>query len=345
MGLKIKDIVVKTPIDTKTLSGKVLAVDSMNYLYQFLTTIRGPDGSALTNSAGEVTSHLIGLFNRTTSLMEEGMKFVFVFDGKAPDIKRVTWEKREATKKEASLRLDAAREDGDVEAMKKYSARTVRLTKEMISDSKEVIRLLGLPIVQAPSEGEAQASFMVSSGAAYACISQDYDNLVFGCPRLIRNLSIAGRRKRTGKVGTVKVEAEEILLADNLKELGIDRKGLIVLAMLVGTDYNPAGVRGIGQKKALKLVREYAGRYDELFASVSWSELYPDLPWQELYSVIFDMPTVSVTDLSWGDVDVEGLVSCLVTRHGFSEDRVRAKLERLASAAKAKAQKGLGEWF
>ena len=344
MGLKIKDIVIKSPVDVKTLSGKILAVDSMNYLYQFLTTIRGPDGSALTNSKGEVTSHLIGLFNRTTSLMEEGMKFVFVFDGKAPEIKRVTWEKREAAKKEASLRLDAAREAGDMEEMRKYSARTVKLTSQMIADSKEVIGLLGLPIVQAPSEGEAQASFMVSSGAAYACISQDYDNLVFGCPRLIRNLTIAGRRKRTGKVGTVKIEAEKILLSENLKEWGVDREGLIIMAILIGTDYNPAGVKGIGQKKALKLVLEYAGRYDELFESVSWNELYPDLPWRELYSVIFDMPTVAVESLKWEEVDVEGLVTCLAGRHGFSEDRVRAKLEKLAKASKAKAQKGLSEW-
>ena len=345
MGLKIKDIIVRETIDTKELSGKILAVDSMNYLYQFLTTIRGPDGSALTNSNGEVTSHLIGHFNRTTSLMEEGMKFVFVFDGKAPLLKQVTWDKRDAVKKEASLLLDEAKDAGDIEEMKKYSGRTVKLTSSMIEDSKEVIRLLGLPIVQAPSEGEAQASSMVASGVAYACISQDYDNLIFGCPRLIRNLSIAGRRKMNGKVGTVKVEAEQILLDTNLSELKLDRSGLIVLAILVGTDYNPAGVKGIGQKKALKLVRECSGDYDSIFANIGWAELYPDLPWRELYSVIKDMPTIETPNLVWGEVDVEGLVSCLVGRHGFSEDRVRSKLEKLKLATKAKKQKGLGDWF
>lgn len=345
MGLKIKDIIVRKNINTKDLSGKILAVDSMNYLYQFLTTIRGPDGSPLTNSKGEVTSHLIGLFNRTTSLMAEGMKFVFVFDGKAPEIKRVTWEKREAAKKEASLRLDEAKDLGDIEGMKKYGGRTAKLTKEMIEDSKEVIRLLGLPIVQAPSEGEAQASALVASSQAYACISQDYDNLIFGCPRLIRNLSIAGRRKRMGKIGTVKVEAEELMLNDNLKELGLNRDELIVLAMLVGTDYNPAGVKGVGQKKALKLVKEAKGDFDKLFDSIEWTELYPELPWKELFSVIKDMPVASVESLEWNDVDVEGLVSCLVDKHGFSEDRVRAKLTSLEEAKKKKAQKGLGEWF
>ncbi|MBU1622944.1 MAG: flap structure-specific endonuclease, partial [Nanoarchaeota archaeon] len=98
MGLQFKDLVIKREIAIKDLKGKILAVDSMNLLYQFLTTIRSADGSALTDSKGRVTSHLIGLFNRTTSLMEQGLKLVFVFDGKAPDIKKRTWEKRTKVK-------------------------------------------------------------------------------------------------------------------------------------------------------------------------------------------------------------------------------------------------------
>ncbi|MBT6761947.1 flap endonuclease-1 [archaeon] len=345
MGLKIKEIVTKKPFDPKTLKDKILAVDSMNYLYQFLTTIRGPDGTPLTNSKGEVTSHLIGLFNRTTSLMEEGMKFVFVFDGKAPALKQVTWDKRDAVKKEASLRLEVAKDEGDLEAMRKFASRTTKLNKEMINDAKEVITLLGLPIVQAPSEGEAQASAMVADGTAYACISQDYDNLIFGCPKLIRNLTIAGRRKRTGKLGTVKVEAEELLLADNLGNLGITHEQLIYLAILVGTDYNPAGIKGIGQKKALKLIKENKGTIDELFKSLNWDEHYPDLRYQELFTTIKDMPTIKTPNLEWHDPNEDKLVECLVKRHGFSEDRVRSKLQRLQDAKKAKAQKGLGDWF
>ncbi|MBT4446085.1 flap structure-specific endonuclease, partial [archaeon] len=175
--------------------------------------------------------------------------------------------------------------------------------------------------------------------------SQDYDNLIFGCPKLIRNLTIAGRRKRTGKLGTVKVEAEELLLADNLGNLGITHEQLIYLAILVGTDYNPAGIKGIGQKKALKLIKENKGTIDELFKSLNWDEHYPDLRYQELFTTIKDMPTIKTPNLEWHDPNEDKLVECLVKRHGFSEDRVRSKLQRLQDAKKAKAQKGLGDWF
>ncbi len=345
MGLKIKDIVKKSTITIPSLRDKVLVVDSMNLLYQFLTTIRGPDGSPFTNASGNVTSHLIGLFNRVSSLMEQGLKLVFVFDGKAPDLKRVTWEKREAAKKKASLLVEAAREDGDEEAMRKYAGRTARLTKEMVEDSKEVIKLLGLPIVQAPSEGEAQASWMVANGSAYGCVSQDYDNIVFGCPLLIRNLSIAGRRKRAGKFANQKIETEVILLEENLNLWGIDREQLIALAMMIGTDYNPNGIKGIGQKKGLKLVKEYGHDFEKLFETLKWTEAYPDLAWKEVFDVIKDMPVSDDYNISFSDVNEEELIKCLVEKHEFSESRVKSKLASLAEASKAKAQKGLADFF
>ena len=196
---------VKKEISISDLKGKVLAVDSMNLLYQFLTTIRSPDGSVLTDSKHRVTSHLIGLFSRTTVLMEKGLKLVFVFDGKAPEIKQKTWEKRTQVKKEALLKFKGAEVKGDVGAMRKYAARTAVLNKEMLEDAKEIIMALGLPIVQAPSEGEAQTARMVKNGDAYASVSQDYDNLIFGCPSLVRNLSVEGRRKKAGTFAYQKV--------------------------------------------------------------------------------------------------------------------------------------------
>src|SRR3989344_2992710 len=257
MGLNFKELIVKQEISIKDLYGKVLAIDSMNLLYQFLTTIRGPDGSVLTDKNGHVTSHLIGLFSRTTSLMESGLKLVFVFDGKPPEIKAKTWEKRKRIKQEASLKLKLAQEEDNLEDMKKFAARTSILTKEMIHDAQELIQALGLPIVQAPSEGEAQTAYMVKTGKAYASISQDYDNLIFGCPLLIRNLSLEGKRKKAGTLGYTVVKPEAIYLQDVLKHLSLNLDQLIVLAILVGTDYNPGGVKGIGPKTGLKLLKEH----------------------------------------------------------------------------------------
>ncbi len=344
MGLKFKGIVVKKKIRMESLRGKVLAVDGQNMLYQFLTTIRGPDGSPLTNSKGNVTSHLIGMFNRVTSLMESGMKLVFVFDGKAPCLKAKTWEKRRAVKEEASLLLKEAEKTGDIAGMKKYAGRTAKLTSEMLEDAKKVLLKLGIPVVQAPSEGEAQTAYMAKRGDVYASVSQDYDNLIFDCPTLIRNLSIAGKRKKAGKFAYEKVMPEILLLDENLKEMGIDIDQLIVLAILSGTDYNPAGIKGIGPKKGLKLLHEHGKDFEKIFETVKWSEHY-EISWKEIFDTIKHMKVTDDYDLKWGKVDVAGLVEVLVSGHEFSEDRVRSKLAKLMEKQKKGQQKGLGDFF
>lgn len=345
MGLQFKDIITKNEIAIKDLKDKILVVDSMNLLYQFLTTIRSADGSVLTDAQGRPTSHLIGLFSRTTALMEEGLKLAFVFDGKAPEIKYKTWEKRTSIKKEASLKLKEAEEAGDLEEMKKYASRTSVLTKEMVEEAQKLLTALGLPVIQAPSEGEAQTAYMVQQGSAYAAVSQDYDSLIFGCPLLVRNLSIAGKRKKTGKLAYQTVKPETIVLQDVLKNLDLTLDQLIVLAILVGTDYNPGGVKGIGPQKGLKLLKEFNTDFDALFAKVEWGTYYPDLSWKEVFDTIKDIPVTDKYELEWGPVDVPKVMDLLVTEHGFSEERVRTKMDLLIQLQKASSQKGLGSFF
>jgi flap endonuclease-1 len=253
-------------IKLESLSGRILAVDSFNVLYMFLTTIRGPDGSPLMDSKGNTTSHLVGLFSRFSNLMEKGIKFVFVFDGKAPDLKKEERERRKQLKDEAQKLYDVAQSEENVENMKKYAARTTVLTKEMIEEAKELIEAMGMTVVIAPSEGEAQAAHIVKNGDAYAVMSQDADSLLTGSPRTIRNLSITGRRKMPGSHAYKNVLPELIDLNDNLKELEMTQDQLIVLAILVGTDYNYGGVKGIGPKKALILMKKHGSDFDSLFA-------------------------------------------------------------------------------
>ncbi len=356
MGLQLKDLVIKHEISITELKGKVLAIDAYNNLYQYLTTIRAPDGTAFTDKQGRVTSHLIGLFNRTTSLMEQGLKLIFVFDGKAPEIKLKTWEKRSAVKADALIKFKAAEKEGDVESMKRFASRTAILNKEMVEDAKAVIAALGLPIVQAPSEGEAQAAHLVKNGDAYACVSQDYDNLIFGCPLLIRNLSLEGRRRKTGTLGYEKIKPELISLKEVLQHLDITQDQLILLAILMGTDYNPGGIKGIGPKTALKLVKELVlepsqtGRApaesspaERLFAQAEWNKHFPDLGWKEVYDTIKFMPVTDDYKLEWKKIDDQKLWQLLVGGHGFSGERVKSKLEKL-KAVKVE-QKGLrGFW-
>ncbi|HLC89212.1 MAG TPA: flap endonuclease-1 [Candidatus Nanoarchaeia archaeon] len=342
MGLQFKDLVIKKEIAIKDLANKVLAIDSMNLLYQFLTTIRAADGSALTDSKGRVTSHLIGLFNRTTTLMENGLKLVFVFDGRAPEIKQKTWEKRTKIKTEAAKKFKQAQEAEDLAEMRKYASRTVVLDKEMINDAKKIITALGLPIVQAPSEGEAQTAYMVKKGDAYASVSQDYDNLIFGCPLLVRNLSIAGKRKKAGKFAFTAVKPEMISLPAVLKHLDLEIDQLIVLAILIGTDYNPGGVKGIGPKTALKLLKEHGQNYDLIIKEAGWDY---DLDWKDIFHTIKEMPTTDDYKLEWKTIDREKLIKLLVKEYDFNEERVASKLDKLGQVQNQLKQKGLGSFF
>lgn len=345
MGLQFKELVIKKEISIQDLKGKILAVDSMNLLYQFLTTIRSPDGTALTDKHGKVTSHLIGLFYRTTSLMEEGLKLAFVFDGKAPEIKQKTWEKRSQIKVEALLKLKEAQKAENLDDMKKYGSRTAILTKDMIEEAKKLIQALGCPIVQAPSEGEAQATHLVKNGDAYACVSQDYDNLIFGCPLLVRNLSLEGKRKRAGKFAYEKINPEILSLKEVLTNLNLTLDQLRVLAILVGTDYNPGGIKGIGPKKALKLVQENGENFEQIFKQAEWDKHYPDLAWKELFNTIKDIPVTDEYKLEWKPVNEQEVYALLVEKHDFGADRVKVKLDKLLEKKEKNSQKGLGSFF
>lgn len=342
MGTKLKDLASIKEIKIEDLTGKILAVDAHNILYQFLTTIRQRDGSLLMDSKGRVTSHLNGLFYRTTRLMRQGLKFVFIFDGKPPEIKSLELEKRKERKVEAKVRFEAARDKGEEAEMRKYASRTTRLTSEMIEESKKLLKELGLPVIQAPSEGEAQAAQLVKDGRAWAVVSQDFDNLLFGCPRVVRNLSVEGRRKKIGSLGWQVVKPEIISLSKTLNELGIDQEQLIVLGILVGTDYNIGGVPGIGPKKALKLVKEIKD-FDEIFEKVGWSK-YFEVGWKEIFYVIKKMLVKTDYQLEWKEVDIEGLRKMLVEDYEFSADRVDNQMKRWLQEEDKKKQKGLGEW-
>ncbi len=341
MGTNLKDLLVMEEISIDKLKNKVLAVDTFNVLYQFLTTIRQRDGTPLKDSKGNVTSHLTGLFNRTTRLMKEGLKLIFVFDGKPPELKEKERARRTALKQEALKEYEKAAKKKDIESMKKYASRTSKLTGEMIEESKELLRALGLPVIQAPSEGEAQVAYIAGKGEAYAGISEDYDSLLYGIPKLVKNLTISGKRKRGAAYVTVKPKI--ISISKNLNNLGIDQDQLIVLAMLVGTDYNPGGVKGIGPKTALKLVKEHKHDFDMLFDVAKWDESC-DVDWKDIYYLFKKMPVEKEYNLEWGKVNKEKLYKMLVEDHDFSEERVENALKALVEVEKEKQQKSLADF-
>ena len=339
MGIDLSDIVEPQPRTLEDFSGKILAVDAFNTLYQFLAIIRQPDGTPLMDSQGRVTSHLSGLIYRLSNFVAAGIRPVFVFDGEAPRLKARTIEGRAELKRRAETEWKEALEIGDLPRARTKAMQTSRLTDEMIRQSRRLLDLLGVPWVQAPSEGEAQASAMARAGTAYAVASQDYDALLFGAPRLAKNLAISGRRKLPRKDVYVDVNPEEIALEPTLAALGVTREQLVDMSLLIGTDFNQ-GVKGIGPKKALALIKKH-GSLDPALA-----ELGVDIESRDEVRRIFLEPRVEPSvELRFRDPDPDGVRRMLCGEHTFSPDRIEAALDKFEKARAGLQQESLDRWF
>jgi len=344
MGVALTELLLIKEIDLDFLRSKILVVDAPMWLYQFLSSIRQRDGSLLKDSKGEVTSHLIGLMTRISNLTQQNIKLAFVFDGETPALKYLTLENRKKIKVESQKKFEKAKEKEDFELMKKYAARTSRLTDEMIDDAKNLIKSLGLPAIDAASEAEAQASFIVKNNEAFAVATNDADALLFGAPKIVRNLSIAGKKKKTNKLSYEAINPDTINLQDNLSFLGISQDQLIALAMLIGTDYNAGGIKGIGPKTALKLVKNHGTNFDELFKEAKWPDFF-DFSWLEVFDLIKNIPVTKNYELKWSDADENKIMKLLVDKHDFSEERVKSQMQDLIKNKQQKNQKGLNEFF
>jgi flap endonuclease-1 len=337
MGVQLGEIIPKRSIGIEHLAGRVVAIDAYNALYQFLSSIRQPDGTPLLDSRGRITSHLTGLLYRTARLVEAGVKPVYVFDGKPPEHKEKTLGERAAVRSNAHAEWRKALERGEIETAKRHAQAASRLTSEMAEEAKQLLERMGVAYVQAPGEGEAQAAHICANGDAYAVASQDYDALLFGAPLLVRNLTLAGKRKLPGRMEFVEVTPEMIELGSALAALGITREQLVWIALLIGTDYNE-GVRGIGPKKALKLVQQCKTLDDVTAASGLENEAH-------VVEKIFLHPHVSDDySLQWQPPDREALVKFLCEERSFARERVEKVAAALKEAFAAK-QGRLGEWF
>ena len=345
MGLSIKDIIPRKEMDIQSLKGKTVCVDAFNTLYQFLTTIRQADGTPLMDDNQNITSHLSGIFYRNISLLLEGVKLIYVFDGKAPMLKTKTHAKRGFVRELAQEKYDVAKQDEDLEAMRKYSSQLVRLNSEMIEESKELLEAMGIMVVQAPSEGESEAAFLAKKESIYASVSQDYDSLLFGAPKLIRNLTLARRKKVFGN--WVEVHPEIIELEDVLKKLEINLDQLICIGILVGSDYNPRGVPGIGQKRALQIVKEHkepALIFESVRENIEKLDEEDQFDWKEIFE-LFKNPELSDEKIEFKKFDENKIIEILVKRHNFSKDRIEKQVQKLKDLEEKSKQKGLNQWF
>ena len=327
MGVKLKDIVEPESISFKDLEGRVVSIDAFNTLYQFLSTIRQRDGRPLTDEHGNVTSHLSGILYRNSSMIEKDIKPIYIFDGKAPELKSETQAKRREVRDEAEQIYKEALKAGDTEKARKFAMRSSKLSPEIIESSKKLLALMGIPYVEAKGEGEAQAAYLVANGDAYAVASQDYDCLMFGAKRVVRNLAVSSN------LG----DLEFYQLDKVLRQLNVTREELVDMGILIGTDFCE-GLKGVGAKTALKLAHN--GQLKEKIAELQ-KESTHDL--DEVRDIFLKHNVNTDYKIKWEKPDKDKLIEFMCYEHGFSVERVSKASDRLKNLNSS--QGSLDAWF
>ena len=348
VGVKINELVKETKktITFENLHNRIIAIDAFNTLYQFLAIIRQRDGTPLKDYSGNVTSHLSGLFYRTINFIEHNIKPIYVFDGIPSDLKMEIIKERREIKEEAKKKMLEAQEAEDYKEAKKYAQQTSKLTSDMIEESKKLINYMGIPIIQANSEGEAQSAFLVRNGDAWGIASQDYDTLLFGGDRLIRNFAVS--RSKKVKDTKITLDIEYISLPKLLEQLEITREQLIEMGILIGVDFYP-GIKGIGQHTALDLIKKYGSIENMIKQNVSVGKKEINIEIETVNSVknIFLNPDVKkdYPKPKWNKINYNKLEELLVETHNFSKQRVGSALERLKKFDTSKVQVSLDSYF
>ena len=340
MGLNLKDLVIREKTTLEAFSNKIIAIDAYNAIYQFLASIRGPDGLQLTDSEGRITSHLSGLLYRNVNFLSLGIKPVYVFDGKPPSLKTAEIERRKQIKKDATVKYEKAISEGNLEDARKYAQQTTSMKDGMVKESKEFLTYFGIPFIEAPSEGEATAAHLTNTGQAYASASQDYDSILCGAKRLVRNFTSSGRRKIPNRNTYIDIVPEIIETKKTLESIKMSREELIDIGILIGTDFNPNGFERIGPKTALKLIKQHK-RLEDI---PQIQEQLNEIEFEQIRKIFLNPEVANVDEIKFNEVDYEGIVNYLVKESSFSEDRIQSTLNRLKKALEKKSQ-NLDQWF
>ncbi|RNJ75674.1 MAG: flap endonuclease-1 [Nitrosopumilus sp. B06] len=339
MGLNLKELVVREKTDLESFSSKVVAIDAYNAIYQFLASIRGPDGMQLADSQGRTTSHLSGLFYRNVNFLSMGIRPVYVFDGRPPSLKAAEIERRRQIKKDATVKYERAVAEGNMEDARKYAQQTTAMKDGMVKESKQLLGLFGIPCVDAASEGEATAAHMTVTGQAYAAASQDFDSILCGATRLVRNFTNSGRRKIPNRNSYVDIVPEVIETQKVLDNLKITREQLVDVGILIGTDFNPSGFERIGPKTALKLIKQHSS----LEEIPKIQEHLADSNYIQIRKIFLEPKVTEPENIEPGEIDFEGIASYLSGR-SFSEERMQPTLTRLKKALEKRSH-NLDKWF
>ena len=340
MGLDLKSLLVRDKTKLESFTNKIVAIDAYNAIYQFLAIIRGPEGLHLTDTQGRVTSHITGLLYRNINFLSLGIKPVYVFDGKPPSLKSAEIEHRKQIKKDATVKYERAVSEGKMDDARKFAQQTTSMKDGMVEDSKHLLDLFGIPYIQAPSEGEATAALLTTTGHADVAASQDFDSILFGARKLVRNFTNSGRRKLPNRNTYIEIEPEIIEYKKNLEALGITREQLIDVGILIGTDFNPDGFERVGPKTAIKMIKEY-GKLEDVTQIQEQLEM---IDYNAIRKIFLEPEVAKVDKIEFGEVKYNDIISYLSNERSFSRDRVNSSLNRLKKSLEKKSQT-LEKWF
>ena len=340
MGLDLKSLLVRDKTKLESFTNKIVAIDAYNAIYQFLAIIRGPEGLHLTDTQGRVTSHITGLLYRNINFLSLGIKPVYVFDGKPPSLKSAEIEHRKQIKKDATVKYERAVSEGKMEDARKFAQQTTSMKDGMVEDSKHLLDLFGIPYIQAPSEGEATAALLTTTGHADVAASQDFDSILFGARKLVRNFTNSGRRKLPNRNTYIEIEPEIIDYRKNLEALGITREQLIDVGILIGTDFNPDGFERVGPKTAIKMIKEH-GKLEDV---TQIQEQLETIDYNAIRKIFLEPEVARVDKIEFGEVKYDDIINYLSNERSFSRDRVNSSLNRLKKSLEKKSQT-LEKWF
>ncbi|XP_076762098.1 flap structure-specific endonuclease 1 [Xylocopa sonorina] len=323
--------------ELKHYFGRKIAIDASMCLYQFLIAVRS-EGAQLTSADGETTSHLMGTFYRTIRLVEQGIKPVYVFDGKPPNLKGDELAKRAERRDEAQKLLQAAEEAGNIEDVHKFNRRLVKVTKEHAEEAKQLLKLMGIPYIDAPCEAEAQCAALVKAGKVFATATEDMDALTFGCNVLLRRLTFSEARK---------MPVQEFHHDKVLEGLELSQSEFIDLCILLGCDYTNS-IKGVGPKKAMEFIKTHRS-LEKIVESIDNKKFTIPEDWNYKQArLLFEEPEVTdpeTIDLKWSEPDEEGLVKFLCGDKQFNEERVRSGAKKLHKARNTSTQGRLDTFF
>ena len=334
MGLNLKDLVVREKTTLEAFSNKIIAIDAYNAIYQFLASIRGPDGLQLTDGEGRITSHLSGLLYRNVNFLSLGIQPVYVFDGKPPSLKTAEIERRKQIKKDATVKYEKAISEGNLQDARKYAQQTTSMKDGMVKESKEFLTFFGIPYIEAPSEGEATAAHLTNTGQAYASASQDYDSILCGAKKLVRNFTSSGRRKIPNRNTYIDVLPEIIETQKTLDSIKMTREELIDVGILIGTDFNPDGFERVGPKTAIKMIKQHK-RLEDI---PQIQEQLEQIPFDQIRKIFLEPEVAKIDKIEFGETDYEGIVKYLSEERDFSKDRVETSMNRLKKSLEKKSQ-------